>query len=604
VTDRSTQFAWQDWLIIAAASAFALVIGGYCFGREDHSTYLPMMWAIQSPDLFKGDLLLESAPHMHMLFWQVMARITQLLPEQPTFFVVHLLIVVCTCIATFGAARAIFEDRAAAGLALALLVAPKGLFGLVEAGINSQPLLTQTNVAVCLLTFAIWQFMRNRYIAAFLLVGFAFNAQGMTATFVLCMFAMFLIGARRIFGWKRIGQYFAAFAVAAFPTILQIVRMLPDSEPATLAAVDRWIEIMHVRMAHHVFPLSWHWSVWLRGVLLIACFVTAFLAKERKAADVKVIGFAGAIVFMCAVGVGFGHFFPLLPVMQFQLFRSTRFVMLLGLLYLAADCVKRRSGNEGMGSAAAIAGVLTFPKGAALTAPLLILYLSTRVRRAPLVLRCAAVVWLHAALALPAARRMESGVEGVAAGACWALFLAFAVVLVVFARGTITAKRRDQWLCLVLSAFMLVLAGGRLARNHGRWGQVTLNPLPNDRPWIDVQTWCRDHTEPGQSFLVPIYLDSFRCFSQRPIVGDFKDAGPHMYSLQTLSEWDRRMTDMGLWKRGDPKRAYIGLSAYLLRLIALKYGAQYVVVEKEHSVAGEPLYKNQQFAVYSVGGQR
>ena len=43
------------------AAALALVLGGYCFGREDHSTYLPMMWHIQDATLFQGDLLIESA---------------------------------------------------------------------------------------------------------------------------------------------------------------------------------------------------------------------------------------------------------------------------------------------------------------------------------------------------------------------------------------------------------------------------------------------------------------------------------------------------------------------------------------------------------------
>lgn len=603
MSDESDRLRWSDACGIAGACALALVIGGYCFGREDHSTYLPMMWALQNPDAFKGDLLIESAPQMHMLFWHVMARLTLLLPTEPTFAVVHVLVLIGTCVGAFGAALALFKSRAAAYLSLALLLTPKGLFGLVEAGINSQPLLTQTNVAVCLLTLAVWKFLRNRYVEACLLVGIAFNVQGMTATFVLCMFGMFFLATHRVFGWQRLGRYAASFLVPALPTIVQIIRTTASAVRSTSSDVEQWIEIMRVRMAHHVFPLSWPWMAWVQGGLLIACFVAALRAKKREAADVKVIAFAGAIVILCAVGLLFAEALPVLPVMQFQLFRSTRFLMFFGLLYLAADCVAGRRGLEGIGSCAGIAGAMTFPKGFVLTAPLLLLYLATRARRVRAWLCSAAGLWLAAALVMLLARQVTVDLQiGVGAG-CWSLFLVLAAAVAASAKALLTDRSADRVAVVILCAFALALGAGRLSRNHLRWERWTLNPLPNDSQWIDVQEWCRANTDAKATFLVPIYLDSFRCFSRRAIVGDFKDAGPHMYCVKTLHRWHQRMAELGLWEHGDPKRAYAALSALRLRAAARQYAASYVVVERGRAMGSKPLYQNAEFAVHAAGAR-
>ena len=96
-------------------------------------------------------------------------------------------------------------------------------------------------------------------------------------------------------------------------------------------------------------------------------------------------------------------------------------------------------------------------------------------------------------------------------------------------------------------------------------------------------------------------MDSFRCFSRRAIVGDFKDAGPHMYCLEALRVWHQRMGDLGLWEHRDPKRAYTALSAQSLRTMAQRYNAEYIVVERGRGMGSAPLYENAEFAVHAAG---
>lgn len=600
MNEPSPSLHWTDALGLAAVSALALALGGYCFGREDHSTYLPMMWALQNREAFRGDLLLQSAPHMHMLFWHGMALLTRLTPLEPTLFTVHALAVVGTAVATFGVALALFDSRPAAYLGLALLLTPKGLFGLVEAGVNSQPLLTQTNVAVCLLTFAVWLFLRNRYGGAMVLVGLAFNAQGMAATFVLCMFGLFLLRARRHFGWDRLGRYAFCFVVPALPTIVQIVGTVGRLEPATAQDVERWVAVMRVRMPHHVFPLSWPWATWLRGVLLVACFVTAYRGRKQTAGHVKVLAFAGAVVMLCAMGLVFAEFMPVLKVMQFQLWRSTRWIMLLGLLYLAADVVAHPTGLSGIGSWAGVAGTMLYPRAWALSAPLLLVYLATRQRQRRGLWLAGAGACAVAAVVVAWPGHSDLRYEAAAAGAAWALFAALAGVALLAGRSASIERWRGPAVVAILAGFVLTMAGGRLLRNHQRWGRWTLNPLPNDSTWTDVQRWCRDHTPADAMFLTPVHLDGFRCFSRRAIVGDFKDAGPHMYNVAALNRWYELMDELGVWLSGDPEFSYKIEPMEGLQRIAKKRSAAYVVIGRREVMPPCALYDNGAFAVYRV----
>ena len=662
MSETEPRWTKLDTGVLLAASALALVLGGYCFGREDHSTYLPMMWHIQDPTLFQGDLLIESAKHMHMYFWHVMAWLTMVLPTEPTFFVVHALVVVGTCIAAYGTSLTLFGNREAACLGLVLLLVPKGLFGLVEAGINSQPVLTQTNVAVCLLSFAIWTFLSGRYIIAFVLVGVAFNCQGMTACFVLAMFGAYVLWqmapkrrhsersasvARNLdagegemprcaqhdregegldrppLGMRRLALYALAFLLPALPTIIHVVAVESRTPPATAEDVQLWIKVMRLRMAHHVFPLSWPWDVWVRGALMLACFVVAFRrvtksgpsaaepprteeqpapgaddargkaarAPNGASADQdggcsphgKVTAFVIAVAALCLIGLVFSEWLPVLKVMQFQLWRSTRFVMYLGLLYLAADCAASRQGIQGLGSAAAIAATLVFPRGLPFSAPLLVLYLTSRPRHQSLLFGLIAVVavWIGA--------RIRSGGDPLAMAMVWG---ASAWILATVLAAPLSAPERTgyrQWQRSALLVWALLLAVARLGLDYVRHGGFSLNPLPGQGAWLSAQLHARDATSKDATFLVPIHRDSFRCRSRRAIVCDYKDAGPHMYCVGALKAWDQRMSDMGLWSCGAPQQAYAALGWDRLRTIARKYSAGYVIAERELAGAPAPL---------------
>ncbi len=601
MTRSELRWTARDAGVIAGASALALILGGYCFGREDHSTYLPMMWHFQNPSLFRGDLLIESARHLHTYFWRVMARLTMVFPTEPTFFVVHALTIVGSCIAAYGTSLTLFRSRAAAYLGLVLLLLPKGLFGLVEAGINSQPVLTQTNAALCLLGFAIWAFLADRYVAAFALVGVAFNLQGMTACFVLVMFAAYLgyalargaaaRGDGRRVSLSALAGGALAFALLAAPTLARVIAVESRTPPAAAEDVALWVKIMRLRMAHHVFPLSWPWDVWARGALALACFAAAFVrvrAADRPAegekprgVHTKVAAFAGAVLALCVVGLVFSEWRPALKVMQFQLWRSTRFVMYLGLLYLAADCAAAPRGWKGAGSACGLAGMLLFPRGFVLTAPVLLLYLASRARRACWILAALALIWAAVVLWRHPAEIVSFALP------CWIL----AVVLALCAAARPGSIHERATYRNVLLGFISLLAIARLSRNYARHGEFTLDPLPSQKAWREVQQWCRRHTPKETTFLVPIYWDSFRCFSRRPIVCDYKDAGPYMYDLAALKEWNRRMTDLGLWKYRDPEKAYKALSLSRLRAAARRWGAAYVVMETTDAMPPEtPLF--------------
>ena len=85
-------------------------------------------------------------------------------------------------------------------------------------------------------------------------------------------------------------------------------------------------------------------------------------------------------------------------------------------------------------------------------------------------------------------------------------------------------------------------------------------------------------------------------FSERPIVGEWKDGTMVFFSDRFALEWSRRMKDVGgregKFRTFDEKR---------LVEIASKYGARYLVFPADVPLHFRRVYANRDFAVYEAG---
>jgi hypothetical protein len=115
-------------------------------------------------------------------------------------------------------------------------------------------------------------------------------------------------------------------------------------------------------------------------------------------------------------------------------------------------------------------------------------------------------------------------------------------------------------------------------------------------PWSDVQLWVKANTPRDAIILTPPHREGFRVFSERAIVGEWKDGTQQFFSWAFAREWDRRMGDLG----GGETPVYDGFGAERVAMLARRYWADYAVAPAASALGFDRLYENAEFCVYRI----
>lgn len=116
----------------------------------------------------------------------------------------------------------------------------------------------------------------------------------------------------------------------------------------------------------------------------------------------------------------------------------------------------------------------------------------------------------------------------------------------------------------------------------------------DESSWREVQLWARDNTQKSDVFITPPYLTGFRIFSERPIVGEWKDGTQQYFDSEYGPVWWERINDLGRDKEFDK------LDLEKLVLLADKYKARYVVVPASKELDLEMVHKNSGYRIYRL----
>jgi len=592
MTGPRRRIGWGDALFLALATALSLVIGGYSFGRSDHAVYLPFLCHYLWPELLKSDLLVQTFSSHHTLFWMALSWPARVIHIETLFFGLHMGCAALMAYAVHFFAMGVFDDRTAARLAVALLILRKGVLALVNYGINSQVVFTQTSFVLPILTIALGLAVRGRLRSAFALTGAMVNFQGVIAGFVTCMLVLHAIDVHAIRPPKaqvrRLLELAGILLVCSLPVLCQAVATMEPTVPLSVSDRETFVHILRARLSHHVFPFSWSAGTWLRTVFLICVGAVAMVCHGRAAKTRPLLAFALAVGMCCVVGVMGVEVIPSRHVMALELFRSTKFLALFVVTAVAGHiaALMRGSLRERLAGLAAGLGLLSYNVNLTASVPLLIVYL---------VLVAPVPAW---SVLVPEA--LWFGLAGGWRGAP-VFWLTFAVAT------PFCAARRPRAKSIVvgsaLAVVLLVIALERLLLiNYRMHGRLTLDGFYPNASWVEVQAWCRDHTPVGTLFLTPPHLEGFRCFSLRPTFGEWKDGGPHLLNVASALQWWERMRALGITggSAESMREAYSALAEQQVRRLARIYGFRYVICIGTQSFRFDALWGNRAFTVYRV----
>jgi hypothetical protein len=578
-------------LLLTAAS---IEWGGYRFGISNQSIQVPILKHEMDASLYPGDPLFTAVKGYTTFFVPILAAAVRTFGHlEAVYFTAYVIVHFIALAGVCALSWRLFRNRAAATLACLLYLT--NAVSLAGQGLFSR-FLQHGHVASALLLWALWLYLGNRPLVAFALCGLAFDIHALQASYVLSLMGFdWLLGERtRGLGARLLP--FAMFAVTAFPTLAWL-RM--NREPIPPGSLEAWLAIMRERSAIHAFPFSMPIAGYGEYALALGLGALALSTLVGHPLRESLLRFGAAIALLCAVGVVFAEWVPVPVVIQAQLLRCTAWLTLFILLLLARLLVG--SWTAGVVSRFAVAAIIA---GFLLSTPLLFaagisLLLVGRGQRWS-VLQAAVAL---SALVLTAVTR-----------AAWPARELLPNALLGAAERLLSTP--GALVCVVLAG--CVLLAGRAMPSFQRWVEVAaaavtiMAVLPasylrtkrdlHDEPWTKVQEWVRDHTEREATLLTPPYHEGFRVFSERAIVGEWKDGTQQFFSATFGVEWLRRMKELH-----GKTRDYDDFGFPALRELAQEYDADYVVAHSSHDnsrTAERPLpkvYDDGVFVVYKIG---
>jgi hypothetical protein len=567
---------WLEGATLAVLLAIAgLDLVGYRFGDSNQGITIPILKRFMDSSLYKWDVMVATGERFPTIFYAALAAVlpgTKAIPA--AFFTLYVLSIAAALAGVYRIGR--WCGGREAGL-LALLIAVP-----VRNGIANESLyrvqFSHSHIASALVIWAMVLFLEGRRIMPLLLLSIGAYNHVLYSIYVLVPCLMVVLMEARAVGRRPTLWRLAA---GVLPLLPFVVWTLSHSTAMT----PEWLALLRLRSAHHSFPSYFGGSL-AAGSFLLALGTLTLSRLPPPKRMVVALFFAGfALQFV--LGTVFTEFVPLKAVLQFQPHRCWRFLMLILYGLAAAGVVAGwRAGGLARVAAAFTAFVLVNPQ----LEPLL-----------PL------AVILQAAFgrpqAEPWARLTAVGTLAVLAGwdaphleLSWAdypldalttptvLGAAALAVLVLIGRELTVPQRK--WAAVAAAAGTLLWLGPTTyERKRARW---------ESGPWRDVQDWVRLHTPKDAILVTPPQEAGFRVFSERTVVGEWKDGTQQYFDEQFANEWSARMQALG-------PDGYARLSDQQLTEIARRFNASFVVTPLRQRRPGlEERYRNNHYAVYAV----
>jgi hypothetical protein len=542
-------------LAVLAASAAAFALYGYSFGHHNHAIQLPLVRHRQDPSLFPGDAFVATLDGYASVFWVLVARATRVLPLGPTFLVGHVLTLVATSAGVFALARAAWPERAGAPYVALLL-----WLGL-DPALGGEALhwfyFAHTPVAAAVAVWCLAAFTSGRARGAWLLAGLAFDLHALQGAYLAAALTAGTLAERG--GARRLGTGVLCFALAAAPALVWLARTAGGAAPDDLAL------LLRAFYPEHFFPSTFGARAW--GAVGL-CAAVLLRARARGGQAARRLAAAGAgLVLLGALAGASAEVAPIGAVLKLHALRAGTLLVVVALALAAGELaalVARRGALEGLG-------------------------------------------WVLLALLASRAFDVHAGVTA----------LPWVVEAGLGAAALLGAARCGALRRAVAGAGALVLALvlADVLRTHTRYARA----LDRERAaWVDVQRWAHARGDPRDLYLTPPGWSGFRCFAERPVVGEWKDGAAVMWDAAFAPRWRAwyaavggRFDDLGTGPIDARLRAaWRAKTPDEIGALARAYGARAIVLARAehgkqapHPWRGARLYENAGFFVVATPAQ-
>jgi uncharacterized protein DUF6798 len=540
---------------LVAKSVLASVLGviikmfyfnTYMYGIYDHAINIPFVKSYINPELYPNDLLIEQKRYYMSFFWSLFAKLQILFEIELSllFFIVYVLSLAFLFFAAYRLSFYLINNHLAAFIIVLLVSFKHELIG----GANTIDVnFTVRMFTLPMLLLALELFFKMKYRVAYFLIGISFLLHPLSAIYLfLLLFVPYIDQVVRIKSWQA-SMPMAIFFLTISPIFIKKwLNPLPISMP--FFADDNWLYLLSIRSAHHVFPSNWSWGLWVSTLVLIFLFLlsTKDLSDPKKRRNLYQIGLGFLILFFS--GWFFSEVLPVTTIIQFQLFRSSKFLFYLSLI-LAVGALFNSAKKSNL---------ITFTIILALSYSLFY--------------------------------------SGVMSKNSFFLFFTF-LMIVLFLSYYIPFKRLSRELTIVgviLSVILLLKSPTSINLSNSQ-----------NKYWIEAQTWARTSSDLNAVFIVPPAIEGFRVESERTVYVDFKEGTSLFFNQAYGKQWIDRMKMVGFREGGDMAAGYKKMEKSEFMQIAYIYNLAnklpiYIVSYAGMELDLPLLFENKMFNIYKL----
>ncbi len=547
--------SWVQGASLAVlASLASLTLIGYRFGDSNHGITVPILKRFIDRSLYQGDLLVATGDRFPTIFYRLLGALLPSTDWVPfAFFALYVVSIALTYAAVYRMGVWAAGGDRATGVVAALLSMP------VRTSLAGEALyrvaFSHSHLASGLDLMALALFLEGRRIAPLLILSLGVYNHALYSLYLLVPFTLMIL-------WEARSQTrrttFIRLAVAWLPVLPFLVNAVVQGKPMT----REWLELLILRSSHHSFPGTFGDALPDATVWLLLGIAAATRSEPGRLFNLGVFVFATALLFVG--GTVFTEYLPLKAVLQFQPHRIWRFLSVILLAFMAADMVRLWRTSPLMRVVSTLYFLSIFATGLEQLGPLVLIAVFAA-NQPPLpswirLLGAGALVILE----WPdrTVQWTDYLVEFIRRFQNPAIFAILGVALIV----GFAAAEKNRGRARALSVLALLLTLGPLFVDNYRRQQVRVE----QGSFRAAQNWAREHTPKSTVFLTPPKEAGFRVFSERAIVGEWKDGTQQYFDDTFAKEWGRRMEIVMAQEYGK-------YSDEEIVAIARRFGADYIV---------------------------
>lgn len=460
------------------------------------------------------------------------------------------------------------------------------------------------HVAMGILLFSISFFLQRRNMAAFVLVGVAFNIHASFAIFVLTMFCVTLLIRRQ---WKLLATGCGIAAVAASPIFIYLLSQIYSVSDAV--PFEQWYQMIRLRSAHHTMPFLFKFHNYIRFLPYPFIFLLGYRMSQRETKDAEslyrrnsLVLLTLGIIVLCGIGTIFSEWLPMASVVQLTPFRSTRFFVIISVILYLSVAIRQigRRNSAAIAHTVLTAGIVSasFP---AIYGALIGLILITARRRNRFFAIIISVVLAAGSLYALHYSWLRYGTHALIQHSN--LLILFATLSLLIAYGAMMKRKGFEIFLkptfLALGALLVLLA--------------PVYPLFSSQAYFsaakDLQYWLKDNAPMGRLVVQPPEAGIWSGLSERGDTFSYKEIAYQIYMPYLREEILKRTKDYvddplgfsdGKSLENAMIKSYNSWDEAKFKVIGMKYESDFAVVGKDKDLRFPLLYENKEFRVYRI----